>query len=258
VQGLYQSYAHVEKPDGRNVDAQVTDATFASGVCTVTVDTGDIPQNSVTPGDTVYISANQAALYRVEGTTFDDGFVRRDLVRYFVNYNGGSAGGCAVGTTGTTFQPVLSTRQVIAEYVAAFHVWFRPVRQIASTEVLHAPHFYPLDTDEPIVPDMDETSVHVFAEDRDDAPANGDLSCAATSTIEAQHIRSAVVLLSIHSEKPDQELDDTVFTSPTRFVQLAIQNCTTGPCALAPSAYKLKTVVTEVDMPNLAARSDIP
>jgi hypothetical protein len=100
--------------------------------------------------------------------------------------------------------------------------------------------------------------VHVLVTTKGDAPDDEDISCDANSTIEAQHIRSAVVLLSVHSEKPDQALDETAFTDPSRFVELSIQNCTTGPCAGAASAYKLKTVVTEVDMPNLAARSDIP
>jgi hypothetical protein len=259
VRGEYHSYAHIEKPDGRTVDAEVSDAVFASGICTVTVENGEIPQNSVTPGDTVFISSNQAALYQVETTTFVDGFERRDLVRTFVNFDGDAGGDCTVSATGT-IQPVAFTRQVIAEYVASFQVWFRAVTaNPASTVVPDIPNFYALDVDEPLVPSEDDNDVHVLVATKGNAPDDDDLSCEANSPIEAQHIRSAVVLLSVHSEKPDQALDETAFgTTPTRFVDLSIQNCTTGPCAGAASAYKLKTVVTEVDMPNLAARSDIP
>ncbi len=257
VRGAYHSYAHIEKPDGRTVDAEVSDATFANGICTVTVVNGEIPGNSVTPGDTVFISSNQAALYQVESTTFDDGFVRRDLVRTFVNYDGDAGGDCTVGATGT-IQPVAFTRKVVAEYVASFQVWFRAVTaNAASTVVPDIPNFYPVDEDDPVVPSEDDNDVHVLVTTKGAAPDDDDLSCEADSPIAAQHIRSAVVLLSVHSEKPDQALDETAFTTPTRFVDLSLQNCTTGPCALAPSAYKLKTVITEVDMPNLAARSDI-
>ncbi len=262
VRGGYYSYAHVERADGKTLDVPVTDAAFANGICTVTVDMTGIPENAVTPGDTVYLSANQAALYRVEGITFDDGFVRRDLVRHFVNYDGSSVGACSIGTGGT-IEIVANTRQVIAEYVALFQVWFRPVRQVSGTPVVvpNAPNFYDIDTlaasNLPVVPDRN--SIHVLLDAPTDTPGADDVTCFNNSgTIEAQHIRSAVVLLSVHSEKSDLELDDTVFgAAASRFVRLSAQNCTTGPCALAPSAYKLKTVVTEVDMPNLAARSDI-
>ncbi len=65
VRGGYYSYAHVERADGKTLDVPVTDAAFSNGICTVTVDMTGIAENAVTPGDTVYLSPNQAALYRV-------------------------------------------------------------------------------------------------------------------------------------------------------------------------------------------------
>ena len=99
----------------------------------------------------------------------------------------------------------------------------------------------------------------------DDPLSNpNDLSCVDVSSrdIGAEHIRSAMIRISVRTEMTDQSIDATAFdVANSRIAKYSIKGYEIPPSGVITdkpgAAYKLKTLVTEAPMPNLAARADL-
>ena len=85
-----------------------------------------------------------------------------------------------------------------------------------------------------------------------------DVSCSEDSyTFGAEDLRSAVILLTVRSEMTDQVIDFTAFSQPgDRLIRHNLA-AYTGEGDRPGACYKLKTLVTEVELVNLASRKDI-
>lgn len=265
--GANQAFIHLEGPTNKSFDSLVSgDPAFEDQVCTVTLAT-PVQGNGMAPGDPVVIGANQTVLYRVEGG---------DLVRYFAAYDGTSVGVCD-----NLIIPIPITRQVVAELVAEFQVWFRPAQLSAGAlEVPIAPNYYTPDAvvaaDEEFVPGR---AAQLFPATLGDTPNAADLTCAAAGSglgrYAAQHVRAAAVRIAVRTDFTDPSLSvitesaadggvggtDGFDTEASHYLEHSLIGyaCSPPNCVNRPgSAFKLKTYTTEVAMPNLAARSDIP
>ncbi len=272
--------AHViNASNGTALDAKVEDAVWNSGKCELTLRLADLDQEEVSTGDEVHVSANQTALYWVEPQ--GDHHV---LVRYFVDYYSPSAPGdnCtvegAMDIDGITLpgnsQVAIPTRQVIAEYVEDFQVWFRPATREGTTDWI-SPHHYPVSGGSGVVDGAGDNftkgfmlsdEAYVFPRTIADDPLEDldDLSCEAhaVKNVGAEHVRSAFIRLSVRTERTDQSLDGTAYDLENvriaAFTLKPYEAPSVGPITDAPgSAYLLKTLVTEAPMPNLAARPEL-
>ena len=261
--------AHISGNDGRNLEARITNAVFGANSCTITIANIDYNPRSYRMGDYVQVSSNQTAIYMVEGT---------DLVRYFVapaNPGAANGGECDIEipfadytdvniSTGTI---IPSTRQVFGSYVVNFQVWFRPVTQLAWT----TPHYH---TVAEITGQASGNfangfklpeAKHVIPLAPDGDINESDVSCEALDEtaggIRPERVRSAMIQLSVRSEKSDGNMrwieDDT--EGPGRLVSQSLTPDDSIPVGEGelPFVYQVRTLTTEVEMPNLAARADL-
>ncbi len=256
------AFAHISDNSGRELDAEITEVDFESNSCSISISANDNIQ-SFKSGDTVLLSANQTVVFAVE---------KGDLVRYFVSYQSPSspnAGVCEldaqilsasnIKVPGTV---LTDTRQVIANFVTDFQVWFRPVG--GSGTGWSSPHYHQVadmaSADIGFTPPPDS---EVVPSSPTATTAAGSMTCASldeTSVIGPERARSAIIRLSVRTEKSNQSMrrplsDEDATLAEQRF----LAPDTTIPVASDddPFAYMLRTVTTEVEMPNLAARSDL-
>ncbi|MDJ0762309.1 MAG: prepilin-type N-terminal cleavage/methylation domain-containing protein [Myxococcota bacterium] len=273
------AFAHIKTTIDVSLDAKVTDAEFNNGNCVLTVREGDLNDRILASGDLVYVSANQTALFWVE--SLGD---RNVLVRYFVDFMSPNAASsdCTAEGAATVSEITLpgdsyvveSTRTVIADYVEDFQVWFRPTSPQGDPAWI-APHHYPIRGGAGIVDEKSGNfsngffladAAYVFPRNAGDDPAADldDISCAEEPdrTYGAEHVRSAVVRLSVRTEMTDQAIEFDAFDpSQSRIARYTLGEYHVpdgGTAKTKPgTAYRLKTLITEVAMPNLAAQTRV-
>ena len=258
------AYAHITDDSGRDLDAKVAATpvyTPSTRGCQLTIEPNDHSAQSFKLGDTLTVSANQTVVYRVESGT---------LVRYFAAYESPvspNAGDCDPAAADSTVTLIEATRQVIANFVQDFQVWFRPVTE---SDGWTEPHYQTLEDviaenegnfADGLTPPSNQEVVPLNAEE---AAAKGSMTCAALNTsgtdlIGPERARSALIRLTVRSEKSELSLRRLPDDDATRLEKhlLAADNSTPTADGDDPYAYVLRTVTTEVDMPNLAARSDM-
>ncbi len=265
------AYAHVVIPSGQHFDAKVEEVVYSdSDLCEVTVDASEMPGQGITSGDLVYVAANQSVVYRVETLFEQVGAFQlqvRELVRYFADFGATGPGACPLSDDII----VVPSRQIVAKYVEDFQVWFRPVSVAASNTV---PNYYTiaaLGSTRELTSDVIDGVAginHVFPVVADLAnPVDSlELGCGNIPRYGPEHVRSAVVRLAVRSETTDRFAEYPAYdidTDPTSGISRLVQrNLRPYPAASTvperPGAlYKIRTLVTEVAMPNLAARSPI-
>ncbi len=282
------AYAHLTTSTGQTLDARIAagdtavtcpDHPYVPGTCqcTVTLVDNELILNGpggFSEGQQIFVNANQTALYRVETVSEERALsatetceVRQNkLVRYFVDYDGVSEsalGGqtCALGNI-TDEMIDFDSAKIIAEYVADFQVWFRTVR--SGTTVDLCPNYHrisELGTAAGLVPDS--ASPIVGANAGDNAAGATHLSCGLDSAdMGPEHVRSAVIRLAVRTETTDPQIRMAGFSD----AGVVAFNVAKPPDddSLCPEVgmYKVRTVTTEVAMPNLAARvasfSEVP
>lgn len=271
------AYAHITGTNGKSVEAKVTNTSFTTGQCTVTVQATDITNEGLSHGEAnIFVSSNQTVLYQVEQVDRTDPasgcrITRNDLVRYFVDYDGTSPlGACSLtnlpGTRLDSTQQV-NSRQVVAEYVEDFQVWFRQARAIIAANA--RPRLLPVySTVNQIVAGNQEfappDALHMFPLTIGGTVSSTDLSCDSedNQVFGAESVRSALIRLAVRTEKTEPSIDITAFGNPPtgRLARFSLAPYPSGNDLCKEktgAAYKLKTIMTEVTMPNLAARSDI-
>jgi hypothetical protein len=259
----------VNTESGKRLDARVVSTEYyqAGGmqVCDLTLRNGDLSEEVIKEGECRFVSANHTAIYWVETV---EG--RNQLVRYFVNYDANDMpGDCNIsGVTSPAGLDgvipgsiVLATRRVIADYVENFQVWLRPVSMINNGTV---PHYYTI-TDlasqsgagfsNGFVPS--ETDC-IFPYEADSITSNiNDVSCAQTGyDFGAEDLRSAVILMSVRDEMTDQSIDIMSFDENDRLIRHTLR-AFSGEGDRPGACYKLKTLIAEVPLVNIASRRDI-
>ncbi|MBW2277057.1 MAG: hypothetical protein JRF63_06160, partial [Deltaproteobacteria bacterium] len=278
------SYVHLTAGTGQTLDAKIAanegavtcpDHPYESDMCqcTVILDSAELildGPGGFALGQMVHVEANQTAIYRVEEIYETDGASpcqrsHRNLIRYFVDYDGVSSLGsdCDLGTINDGMID-FDSGKVVAEYVQEFEVWFRTA--VAGTTLDQKPN-YPsysmlLAADEGFSP-CKEVAVYESSPGCNN-PAADHLSCApAASEYAPEHVRSAVVRLAIRTEKTDMSMmfdDVSVDAGIVRYNVAPPPD----PTAYCPDVgvYKVRTLVTEVAIPNITARMasfpDIP
>jgi len=286
------SFIHIFAPNGQIADARI-DSAVCDGetdcACRITLTDGELfidGPSAFAEGQMVRVAANQAALYLVE--PMGD---HNSLVRYFVDFDGADslATGCNLGSfytrdtgggPGTFVVGVDKTSaKVIAEYVTDFQVWFRNVYKAepdvatAATPVNNEwgkPRYFDLSTigtgrllpcDEAELFNGASTATNAGCEKKDTY-----LGCEVVpgdGNVGPEHVRSAVIRLGVRTEKTDQEVmklvpgdawaaieSKDVSNDANRILRYSVAR----PPAGDVGAYKVRTVVTEVSMPNIAAR----
>ena len=271
------AFAHIVGPTGRSLDARIDgDAEFSSGLCTFQVESGDLSAEVVGDSDMAYVSSNQTAFIWVESSGG-----RNQLVRYFVDYQSGSSADGDCSATGVSeiasvtlpgdSSIVTNTRKVLVDYVHDFQVWFRPVTRNGVWTTPHH-HSAELLVGEVggnfergfVLPD----AAYVMPLDVNGAISGNTehISCAASDSanIGPERVRSAIIRLSVRTEKTDQSLNFSAYSGAnSRIVDQTLSGYSWGGAdAGAPenkpgTAFHLKTLVVEVFLPNLAARHDI-
>jgi hypothetical protein len=237
-----------------------------------------MPDEGVTSGDLVFVGANQTLLYRPEKIIEKVGaannpsgeqqlpiVVHNDLVKYFVKYKARADVDCNGFVPGLNID--FPTREVVIQYIEDFQVWFRPISPGKTVPNYFAVGELGNDRDFTLdkvgeVPGKNQ----VLPEDLVNTTSNtDDLGCEGTA-VQPQHIRSALIRMAVRSEVVDRRLDYRDFdedTDPSDGLSRLARN-TIRPYSAESTAkekpgavYKIKTLITEVAMPNLAARSDI-
>ena len=265
------SVAQISDSSGRTMEASIDTVTYQGKICTITIESSDYHLDSFQNGDTVRVAANQTAVYFLEGL---------DLVRYFVDYesnaaaNGGSCGFSApledYSDLDIDGAVVTSTRKVLATYVVDFQVWFRAARFDANTGWT-LPHYHSISS---IVDEANgnfadglkiSPKMHVIPESASGTVGNNDVSCKtlvpSAGDIGPERVRSAMIQVTVRTEKSDGSVrwgvEDT--DSPGRKVRQSIapDDSIALPDGQPAFVYQLKTLTTEVEMPNLAARGDL-
>ncbi len=272
------AFAHLFTTTGQNLDSMVASVNSTScagpGVdencdCTVTLQAGELFVNgpgAFTNGQVINVAANQAVLYRVESAVEPGGSTRNVLMRYFMDYSAaqGLAANCVEGDISDAMLDLASAR-IIADYVEEFEVWFRPVYRNTPANPLEAPK--PVShnligltsADMPFAPDK-EFSVIGMADPNSAGVQINWLGCApVTNALGPEHVRSAIIRIGVRTEKTDQSMkiiepgsaDPTGDWAALGFI--AKYNVWPPPAGDV-GAYKLRTLVTEVNMPNLASK----
>jgi prepilin-type N-terminal cleavage/methylation domain-containing protein len=272
------SFMHLFNSSGQTLDAKVDSAACVGGppcTCTVTLAAGELFASGPAgfpDGQMVNLAANQAALYRVESVQQGSGGSHDALVRYFVDYDFAQSlptacesGDITDGMISDFATNEYATARIIAEYVEEFEVWFRPVHAPANaggttndpTAVYHG--MDAVDADTGFAPPAGTFLLGVGSPG-DYVPSVSDLGCAsAPNQVGPEHIRSAMIRLAVRTERTDQSLriDAPGETNPAA-VWAGVTGVTAYNIAPGPStdvgAYKLRTVITEVPMPNLASK----
>ncbi|MDD5306825.1 MAG: prepilin-type N-terminal cleavage/methylation domain-containing protein [Deltaproteobacteria bacterium] len=276
------AYAHIVGPTGGTLDAWI-ESLSTTGQCTLTLWQSDLTDEGFTVGDTVWVSASQTLFYRTEDVaeTVNMGGdectgVNRQLVKYMVKFEGSSASDCSTASLGKINLALAGkTRTVVADHVEDFQVWFRPVDMVEANGRrrldVHSYTAGDLAAASPVAEFFPDNTTYVLPATVGGGVTNSlDLSCADNYTYGPEHIRSALIRLTIRSEKADNTVDYAGFdsegtdtstdtdTGVGRLVRYTLTNRKLGDCKEKKGvAYKLSTVVTEVAMPNLAARSDL-
>lgn len=272
------AYAHIVDKYGKELDAKVETAALVAGgsggtVCRVVIEWNDTSPLSFKPGETVRVSANQTILYWVEGNT---------LVRYFVAYAGKNGDASAysgndcslVGVTDIVNVDanipgavVTGTRRVVADFVHDFQVWFRPVTyEPDEGAAMHGgmPHSHPVDVlDDQMTGEyrdgyLKAAKWHYIPQVAGDVNVVADnVSCAMLASppntptdIGPERVRSAVVRLTVRTEMPDHGLRNDSIDPNGRLMRYHLAP---GPLF----AYRLKSLVSEIELPNLATRADL-
>jgi prepilin-type N-terminal cleavage/methylation domain-containing protein len=261
------AFAHISDNSGRELDARVTDAIWTDKICQVTIDSRDYHTQSFKSGDTILLSANQTIVYAVEDGT---------LVRYFVDYDSNSlSNGCSIDAAVTSAANIkvpgtvlVNTRQVVANFVQDFQVWFRPV---TSSNGWVVPHYQSWDTvnnesgegkffEDGFTPADDKVIIPLSTTDTisDDSVTCGSFEHSG-SLIGPEQVRSALIRLTVRSEKSETALLISKDDEPTRLEKHLLAADKSMPLASGEAwfPYVLRTVTTEVEMPNLTARSDL-
>jgi prepilin-type N-terminal cleavage/methylation domain-containing protein len=257
----HYAFLHISDGSGRELDAKVVSVDYSSSVCQVTIDSADYDVRAFKTGDTVFVSANQTLVYRVENDS---------LVRYFATYESPetpNGGDCDPSASGGAVKIVEGTRQVVANFVQDFQVWFRPVSDEAGWS---EPHYQTLgdiisenegNFAEGLTP---PDTLAVIPLEAGGSVSSDSVTCAAlqtdgTSLIGPERVRSALIRLTVRSEKSEASMrrlpDDEASRLEKRL--LAADSNTATAAGEDPYAYLLRTVTTEVEMPNLAARWDL-
>ena len=263
-------------PDGSSAPDELPDTACR---CRIQLAAGEMildGPGGFSEGQQVFVQGNQSALYRVEpvveerdigaGETCDA--VHYNLVRYFIDYdavNPAALGGstCSLSDIGDELIDFDSAK-VVAEYVEDFQVWFRTVRTGNSSVIrpnYHSPSdlgassgFAPCEAD-PIVGETPSC----------EGAGTTHLACGLDSSdFGPEHVRSALVRLGVRTEKSDTQMSFTTDpTDPDAGVPLTgvvRYNVAVPPGpdddtrCFEPGMWKVRTLVTEVPMPNLAAR----
>ncbi len=279
------AFVHIRNGKDKYLDVRV-EGVQSGGTCELTLETTDFDERFMKDGEQVFAAANQTVLYWVEPVR-DEKSDRKDLVRYFVDYDGSSApsaSDCQRGSAATVGNIALpgdsdvieATRRVVAEYVEDFQVWFRPVGRRASPA---GGSWYPPSYVSPESTALAEGFVpgdrdHIFPPDMATDPSSfpSDVACEdiGTYTYGAENVRSALIRLAVRSERADATIDYRSFDNdgaPSRLVRYTLHpyesEDDTDSSGSAPlterrhSAYRLKTLLTEVDLMNLATRLEI-
>jgi prepilin-type N-terminal cleavage/methylation domain-containing protein len=270
------SYAHIVGPTGDTLDARIEGVNHSGTLCTLTLAQGDLTDEGFTTGDTIYVSANQTLLYRTEqvaevvdlGGGESCNRVNQQLVKYLVRFDGSNtAADCSRTVLPNTSEIITSTRTVVVDHVQDFQVWFRPVDAIdeANGQRRLDLHAYTVGNLASVNPPSDffpDNQTYILPASIGGASNVDDLSCADNYAYGPEHMRSAIIRLTVRSEKPDNTVEYSGFAEGDagvgRLVRYSLTDELQGDCPeRAGAAYKLSTVVTEVAMPNLAARSDM-
>ncbi len=283
-------FVHIILSDRKFLDAKVISVdgpdTSSSGRCEINVAQDDLSVSIGFIGDIsgpVTVAGSQTALYFVETVSTPEG-PRNDLVRYFVDYDGeGGIDSTCTATDKSTAAEIAatlpnssgvdpSTRRVIASYVTNFQVWFRPVT-ITGTNVWLDPHYNTTtNINNASATNFSQgfllgASAYLYPFDVNDSAGImadlDNLSCASEGsfTIGPERVRSAVVLLSVRSERAEPTANYDAFSSGNRVVRHTMDGYVEADGGVVTekpgAAYKVKTMVTEVFMRNLASRADI-
>jgi hypothetical protein len=252
------SFAHVLAPNGQTADAAIDTVTCPGGTncdCSVTLDFGELAVDGPSPfasGQLVRVAANQAALYSVRQVGDHN-----SLVRQFVKFSSENASTCSADSLAGTADPV--STKIIADYVTDFQVWFRNVRN--DGEDWLKPSYYDVGPQR-ILP-CDKAELFESAAAAGCLANQTHLSCTVTTegtSLGPEHVRSAVVRLGVRAEKTDQEVmkgvvwDGDAGVDDDNGLHRLVRYNVAPPPSGDVGAYKVRTVVTEVMLPNIAAR----
>jgi hypothetical protein len=252
------AFAHVVNHQDTRMDIKVI-SKEATSPCEFQVTNGVIQDSFIALGETgLRVTSNQIALFMVENG---------QLVRYFLSSLGLSSEDtpdCDL----TNFEPnkVTATRKVLANNVQGFQVWFRPKTTAAdnASNDWNVPHYPPLSTivDEAnfqgdgLVPPADWHSLPVSI---DAPPNNNHVSCvfSDTNALGPESVRSAIVRLTIRVPVADYKAYVPIEESDAGPSEgrLVLRNL--ASTAGGKAAYRLKSLTTEIEMPNMASRADL-
>lgn len=266
------AFAHLFTTTGQNLDSMVASATCDADEdcnCTVDIVAGELFVNgpgAFTNGQVINVAANQAVLYRVESAPEAGGTTRNVLMRYLINYSSGEGlNANCVETDISDAMLYLPSAKIIADYVEEFEVWFRPVYRNTPSNTQEAPK--PVahtltglaSADLPFAPDKEHSVVGMA--DPDSAGVQPAwLTCApVANAMGPEHVRSAIIRIGIRTEKTDQSMKiiEPGSADPdgewANLSSIAKYNAWPPPAGDV-GAYKLRTLITEVAMPNLASK----
>ncbi|MFO8074196.1 MAG: prepilin-type N-terminal cleavage/methylation domain-containing protein [Polyangia bacterium] len=278
--GSGYAYAHMTTSTGQTLDAKLASAQCSGeGVgtqcrCTITVEPGELildGPGGFASGQQIFLQANQTAFYRVETITRDTGSCTRmhhNLMRYFVDYDADSPnalGGqnCTQGNiTGAMIDQ--GSAKLLAEYVENFQVWFRTVRPGDSVSI--RPNYHRIGQMADLAGFAPPcNSIPVFQDAPGCAnPGANDLACVVTdSEYGAEHVRSAMVRLAVRTERTDPQMEFAAENLDAGVVRFNVaEPPDPSSYCFEPGVFKVRTLNTEVAMPNLAAKvasfQDVP
>ncbi|MCK9460388.1 MAG: type II secretion system GspH family protein [Proteobacteria bacterium] len=276
------AFLHLFAPNGQTADARIATVACegrddiededACG-CELTLEDGELfadGPSAFASGQLVHAAANQAALFTVKSVGDHNA-----LVRYFVDFDQITNDGFSDCTASAILgddpaPPIEASLKIIADYVTDFQVWFRNTYQATGTQWA-APLYYDLSalSAARMLP-CDEAELFVSGAAGCLSAETQHLGCMITAEtiLGAEQVRSAVIRLGVRTEKTDQEVMKVpadqcgTYWSTLKgdannfalFYNVAAPPLTgDGDCADV-GAYKVRTVVTEVAMPNIAAR----
>lgn len=251
------AFAHITNKNGLLLDSRAAGSWGADG-CTVSIADSTLSADFMQINDAhIRITANQTALYMVEADPDTTARTQSDqLVRYFVDYTSPNAavGLCSLDPLQIDGTVVSSTRTVLASDVVDFQVWFRGKADAANPQ-WNIPNYPAVPTvvgasganfAEGLVP---PDTWHVIPTGVAVTPNNDDVSCSYASTgINPADVRSAMVRLAVKTQMQYFNTPD-----PGAGGRLLRRNFVSGPDA----PFKIRTLVTEIEMPNLAARAEL-
>ncbi len=257
------AFLNVTNKQGVRFDIAVSGVSHdnANGRCVVQIADNITGTGFLNPSDAdLRVSVNRTAIYRVE---------RGQLVRYFIDYDspGSVGGGTCTDDNGALALNIgslnVATRTILAEDVVDFQVWFRAKTEIDSD--WNAPNYETLGNiiaangSGDVYADglLPPATWHVIPQNiAAGAPNNDDVSCnldKSEVTILPESVRSAVIRLAIRTQEEDRQIS-VVEVDGGVDDRLVRRNLARFD---ANSAYKIKSLVTEIEMPNMAFRSDL-